>query len=477
MAYQLLKHTTVIGSRRLASTTIRHEVAIASRHHINVTSRHGVNITSVYGRANVRWFRATAYASGILKSKLPELAIPTDVSLAEYVMSDFDHHGDSVAMVEGVSNKSYTYRQLKDLVHRCGSGLSKAGFQQGDVCALFKPNMPEYFISFYSVAAIGGTITTVNPLYSADEFMHQLNDCKATWIVTSTDNSDKAKDAAKKTTHPVKGIYVIGDECVGGCIPFTDLMKDDGSAFPTNVQINPMEDVVALPYSSGTTGLPKGVMLTHHNLIANIEQMKSPGLLDFKAGDTLISVVPFFHIYGMAVILSNGLKLGTKLITLPKFEPEQFLQTIETYKVNHGMLVPPLMVFLAKHPLVDQYDLSSLEFVLFGAAPIGGDVINAVKKRLKNDTLFFRQAYGLTETSPIATMCSAHHDFHIGSVGLLVANSDAKVIDTKTGETLGVGENGELCFRGPHVMKGYLKNEKATKATLKDGWLHSGDLN
>ncbi|XP_077991036.1 uncharacterized protein LOC144445371, partial [Glandiceps talaboti] len=432
-----------------------------------------------FAQVYIKNFSFSAHRYGIVKSKFPEVQIPTDVSLPDYVMSNFDEYGEQVALVEGLSNQSYTYRQLKDFVRRCGSGLVKSGFKHGDVCALYKPNSPEYFLSFHAVASIGGVVTTVNPSYTVDELAYQLEHADAKWLVTVPDSIDKAKEAAKRIPR-MKGIYVVGDESVGGCIPFSTLMKDDGSSFPTDVKINPMEDVVVLPYSSGTTGLPKGVMLTHHNIISNIEQMKLPGLLHMQSGvDVVLAVLPFFHIYGMVVVMSCGIQQGGKVVTLPKFEPELFLTTIQDHKVTSGFLVPPLVVFLAKHPMIDNYDLSSLRDVLSGAAPLGAGTVDTAKKRLssKKGELVVRQGYGLTETSPVLTLCSLHDEFHTASTGLLLPNTEAKVVDLETGDTLGVNEDGELCFRGPQIMKGYLKNEKATSEMVKDdGWLHTGDI-
>ncbi|XP_070579481.1 uncharacterized protein [Ptychodera flava] len=433
-------------------------------------------IKSNIAKLTSRFISISANRHGIIKSKIADVQIPTDVSFPQYVMSDFDKYGDRVALVEGLSNQSYTYRQLKDLVRRCGSGLVRAGFQPGDVCALYKPNSPEYFISFYSVASIGGTVTTVNPLYTADELANQLNHSNAHWLVTIPAFADKCIEAAEKVSH-IKGIYVVGDENISGCTPFSTLMKDDGSAFPTNVTVNPMEDVVALPYSSGTTGLPKGVMLTHYNLIANVQQLIAPGLLDLGERDVLLGVLPFFHIYGLVVVLALGLRQGTKLVTLPQFEPEAFLRTMQDHKVSMAFIVPPLAVFLSKHPMVDQYDLSSISQFLCGAAPLGAGTAENVRNRFGHGDLIIRQGYGLTETSPVLTLSSVHEDFHVGSAGMLLPNTEGKIIDVETGETLGLRQDGEFVVRGPQVMKGYLNNIKATSDIIDaDGWFHTGDI-
>uniref|UniRef100_A0ABM0MT63 4-coumarate--CoA ligase 1-like n=1 Tax=Saccoglossus kowalevskii TaxID=10224 RepID=A0ABM0MT63_SACKO len=378
--------------------------------------------------------------------------------------------------IDGVTGKSYTFRQLKDLVYRCGSGLTKAGFHQGDVCVLYLPNLPEFFVAFYGIASIGGTVSPANPVYTVYELTTQLKHSGAQWMITTSELAGKARQAAQRVSG-IKALYVIGDESMEGCRSFVaDLMEDDGSAFPINVRINPAEDVVALPYSSGTTGLPKGVMLTHRNMVCNLHQMRTPGILDLSVDDVMLCVLPFYHSYGMVAVLANALSQGAKLVTMPKFEPQHFLQLIEKYKITQGLFVPPIILFLIKHPMVDQYDLSSLVYILSAAAPLGPEHITELKKKLKNENLIVRQGYGLTETSTASNICSRYEEFHPGSVGPLLPNTLGKVVDLKTGENLAAGQDGEICLRGPQIMKGYLNNIQATNMTVKDGWLYTGDI-
>ncbi|XP_070575435.1 uncharacterized protein [Ptychodera flava] len=414
--------------------------------------------------------------SGVIKSKYADVQIPTNVSLPEYLMSDFDKYGDQVALVDGLSDKHYTFRQLKELVRSCGSGLVRHGFKPGDVCLLYKPNSPEYFVSINSVSSIGGVVVTANPLCTVDELVYFLKSSDASWLITAPGFVEKAVEAVTRVNN-IKGIFVIGDETIDGCISFTKLMKDDGSAFPSDVRVNPTDDVAALLYSSGTTGLPKGVMLTHYNFIASLQQLKAPGFLKLNSDeDVLPAVLPFFHIAGLLAPLFLGLKQGVKLITAPKFDPETFLRIVQEYKASRLYLVPPILVFLAKHPLVDHYDISNVSEIGCGAAPAGPATIKAVRKRLGRKNLPVRQVYGLTECC-LVTCLTTHEKFEIGSVGTLTPNTEGKVVDVETGEILGVGQDGELCFRGPQVMKGYLNNIEATQKTIThDGWLHTGDI-
>jgi len=228
-----------------------------------------------------------------------------------------------------------------------------------------------------------------------------------------------------------------------------------------------------LPYSSGTTGLPKGVMLTHRNLVGNVVQGQS--VLSTAQDDVLLAVLPFFHIYGLVVLLTSALRLGATLVTMPRFDLEQWLDAHGRYGVSVDFVVPPILLAMAKHPAVDAYDLSTVRFVFSGAAPASPELEEAVGKRL--DCLV-AQGYGLTETSPVLTANTADPTtIRHGSCGRLLPNTEAKVVSPETGEDQDPGQEGELCFRGPQVMKGYLNRPDATAAMIDpDGWIHTGDL-
>ncbi|XP_066281399.1 uncharacterized protein [Branchiostoma lanceolatum] len=407
----------------------------------------------------------------IIKSPLPEVAIPDDIALVDYLTADFDAYGDKVALVDGPTERSYTFSQLKVLFRVCGSALTRLGFKQHDVFAIYSPNLPEFAIIFFGVIGIGGTVTTVNPLYTADELAHQLQQSGASYVITIPMFADKAKQAMDKC-EKIKDLYVFGE--AEGCTPFSSLLRDDGSAFPADVQINPREDVAVLPYSSGTTGLPKGVMLTHYNIIANLQQMRPEKSLALDPNtDVLIALLPLFHIYGMVAILAIGLVQGVKVVCLPKFDQELFLKCVQDHKVTRVSCVPPVVLFLAKHPLVDKYDFSHVKELVNGAAPLGRELAQAVVTRLKHPTI--RQGFGMTEASPVTHIVMEGEDLP-GSIGQPLPNTECKIVDVESGKLLGEGEDGELCVRGPQVMKGYLNNPEATANTIKDGWLHTGDI-
>jgi acyl-CoA synthetase (AMP-forming)/AMP-acid ligase II len=276
----------------------------------------------------------------------------------------------------------------------------------------------------------GGTASTANPAYTSRELAFQLKDCGAKFLVTTPESVDLAKEVAQDSGS-LEEIFVIDvkqSDVPSGCTGFSQLMKDDGSALPSlQSTLFTKTDLAALPYSSGTTGLPKGVMLSHYNLLSNICQVTLPGLLKSRPEDkTSLAILPFFHAYGLAVILARDLEQGTKIVTMPKFEPEQYLKLLETHEVTRGFLVPPVMLFLAKHPMVDDYKLSSLTDLFSGAAPLSGEVTESIKKRLGITQV--RQGYGLTETSPV-THLLPENVFKPGSVGIPVPNTECKVSD------------------------------------------------
>src|SRR4029078_2191481 len=233
------------------------------------------------------------------------------------------------------------------------------------------------------------------------------------------------------------------------------------------------EDLVALPYSSGTTGLPKGVMLTHHNLVANLCQME--GLCYFYETDTLICVLPLFHIYGLVVVLNMGLYSGATVVLMPRFELESFLKAVQDYDVSLAHIVPPIVLSLSKHPIVDNYKLPKLKKFVSGAEPLGEELTRACMDRLGCSV---RQGYGMTETSPVTHSSPAPpKQIKFGSVGVPAPNTECKIIELETGESLGRNQKGEVCVRGPQIMVGYLNNPEATARTIDaDGWLHTGDI-
>ena len=409
----------------------------------------------------------------IFENETAPAALPPG-DLSSVVLSRAAELGDKPALIDGASGRSLTFAQLQEHVRRFAIGLQRRGFRKGDVMAVFCPNMPEYGVVFLGVAALGGVNSTANSLYSASELSHQFKDSGAKMLITIPQFLDRALPAAADCG--IKEVFVIGDipaEHKNQCIPYASLLAEDGEL--PKVDIDPAEDLVALPYSSGTTGLSKGVMLTHRNLIADM--VLSEMMNQVSEEDRLIGVLPFFHIYGMVLILCLGLHRGVTVVTMSRFELEPFLETIQKYRITGLNLVPPLVLALAKHPAVDNYDLSSVRIISSGAAPLGEGTEGDCAKRIDCQVY---QGYGLTEVSGashILPLDDPRSAAKRGSVGLVLPGTRSKVVDLESGADLGPGQQGEVCIQGPHVMRGYLNNAEATAACLdQDGWFRTGDI-
>ena len=406
----------------------------------------------------------------IFRGPFPEVVIP-EIPVTAFVLQRAKERGDKPALIDGPSGRTIKYSELADHISRVAASLWKRGFKKGEVFGILSPNLPEYAVAFHAVASLGGIVSPVNPLYTDQEIAHQLKDAGARFLVTVPQFLEKATSAAREAG--IEELFIFdepGDE-VDGATRFSSLLESDGQ-FPA-VAINPREDLVALPYSSGTTGLAKGVMLTHYNLVANLCQME--GLDYFTDNDTLICVLPLFHIYGLMVVLNMGLCQGSTIVTVPRFDLELFLKLVQDHGVTMAHLVPPIVLLLSKSPVVDAYDLSKLHTIFSGAAPLDEHLTRACMQRLGCEV---RQGYGMTETSPVTHSSPADpSQVKFGSVGVPAPNTECKVVDLETGAILGHRKEGEVCVRGPQIMRGYLNRPEATAATIdSDGWLHTGDI-
>ncbi|MDF1595268.1 MAG: 4-coumarate--CoA ligase family protein [Acidimicrobiia bacterium] len=396
-------------------------------------------------------------------SPYPGVSIP-DVSITTYVLKEASANPDKPALIDGPTGRQLTFGQLEAGIRALAGGLRSRGFGRGDVLAILAPNLPEYAIVFHGAAMAGGTITTLNPTYTAEEVRFQLEDSGASYLVTVGIIVDVAREAAARAG--LENVYTI--DPTEGAAPLSELF---GAPLGEHTPVNPSEDVVVLPYSSGTTGLPKGVMLTHRNLVANLEQ--SQVVLEISPDDIGIGILPFFHIYGMQVLMNGALAQGTTLVTMPRFDLAQFLQICQDHAVTRYYLVPPIVLALAKHPLVDEYDLSAARQVFSGAAPLGAELAAQAAARVGCEVV---QGYGLTETSPV-THATPVGGFKAGSIGVLLPNTECRIVDPVSGADLGLDDDGEIWIRGDQVMKGYLNNPEATAVTIDEhGWLHTGDI-
>jgi acyl-CoA synthetase (AMP-forming)/AMP-acid ligase II len=386
----------------------------------------------------------------VFRSPYPDVQVP-DVALAEYVLGGATSHGEKPALIDGASGAVTTYAELSGQVREVAAGLAAAGIGPGDVVGLLAPNSPSWAVAYHAVIALGAIVTPINPVLTAEEIATQLRCAGAEAVIAA----EPLRAAVAET-----GLEQFALESLpraGG---------DPGA--PT---VDAARDLVALPFSSGTTGLSKGVMLTHRNLVANMEQIRAVHRV--SGADVLVGVLPFFHIYGQVVVLNLGLSQGATIVTLPRFDMGAFLDVLEHHRVTRAHVAPPIVLGLAKAPGVESRELA-LKVVVSGAAPLDAETANRASERLGAPV---RQGYGMTEASPVTHIAAddALEAQDPGTIGQLVSCTEGRLVDPESGED--AESEGELWIRGPQVMRGYLGDERATAAALtQDGWLKTGDV-
>src|SRR5712691_6875637 len=287
----------------------------------------------------------------IFKSPYPDIAIP-EVPLTDFILEHAPRFSAKPALIDGSTGQTFTYGELVAAVDRVAAGLVARGFRKGDVCAIHCLNCPEYAIAFLSVATVGGVCTMAPPLFNESELTTQLKDSGATYLLTDSRLGTTGLAAGKAAG--VREVFVLGE--AAGEISFSTLLDQNGAR--PRVEIDPHEDVVALPYSSGTTGWPKGVMLTHYNLMTMLGLMEAPDVPSTQ--DKTICAVPCYHLYGSHIVLNMALRSGATVVTLPHYDLEVFLRTIQDYGISVAPAVPPIVLELSRSPLVDRFDLSKL---------------------------------------------------------------------------------------------------------------------
>lgn len=395
----------------------------------------------------------------IYRSPYPEVAVP-EVGLADLVLGAAAGRGDRPALVDGVTGAVTTYAELVRAVDRLAAGLQRDGFQPGEVAAICAPNSPAFPVAFFAVARAGGATTTLNPAFTEAEMAKQLSDSGAVVAFATPELRERVEAAGGGR---LRRVITFG----------AGLEAASADTAPARVDLDPATAVVALPYSSGTTGTPKGVMLTQRNLVAMVAEMEP--VERTAEDDVVLATLPFFHIYGLVVILTLGLYRGATLVVFPRFELETVLEAIERHRITRLPLVPPLVLRLAQDPAVDAHDLSSVRTVISGAAPLAPELARAVSERLGG--ILVKQGYGMTELSPGATMHPEDRPADTSTVGVLHPNTEARIVDPATLEDVDGDQVGEIWIRGPQVMQGYLGRPEETAAILTDeGWLRTGDL-
>ncbi|PIA28645.1 hypothetical protein AQUCO_06800071v1 [Aquilegia coerulea] len=411
----------------------------------------------------------------IFRSKLPAIYIPNHLPLHSYCFENISEFSSRPCLINGTTGEIHTYENVELIARKVASGLNKIGIQQGQVIMILLPNSPEFVFAFLGASYRGAIVTTANPFYTPAEIAKQAKASNTRLIITLASYVDKLKELAQDDDVKVMCI----DSPPEGCLHFSELIQSDETELP-DVKIRP-DDVVALPYSSGTTGLPKGVMLTHKGLVTSVAQQvdgENPNLYYHKE-DVVVCVLPMFHIYSLNSVLLCGLRVGAAILILPKFEIKQLMELVEKYKVTIAPFVPPIVLAIVKSPDLHKYDLSSIRTLMSGAAPMGKELEDTLRAKLPNAKL--GQGYGMTEAGPVLSMCLAFakepHEIKSGSCGTVVRNAEMKIVDPETGASLPRNQPGEICIRGSQIMKGYLNDPEATANTIDiDGWLHTGDV-
>ncbi|MEV7673600.1 4-coumarate--CoA ligase family protein [Streptomyces sp. NPDC088752] len=403
---------------------------------------------------------------------VPAVSLP----IHDAVLGRAAEYGDTPALVDGSGAEgalTLTYAQV-DAFHRLvAAGLAEAGVRKGDVLALHSPNTVLFPVAFYAATRAGAAVTTVHPLATPEEFAKQLRDSSARWIVTVSPLLPVAR-AAAELAGGIREILLCDQPPEGEAVRSLQAFLGSTGPVPA-IEVDPDEDVAALPYSSGTTGVPKGVMLTHTSIATNLAQLEP--FIPMGPGDRILAVLPFFHIYGLTALMNAPLRQGATVVVQPRFELDAFLRAIQEHRVNGLYVAPPIVLALAKHPAVADHDLSSLEYIVSAAAPLDAALAEACSKRLGLPPV--RQAYGMTELSPgthVVPLDAATPP--PGTVGRLLPSTEMRILSLDDpAKDAAPGEEGEIAIRGPQVMKGYLGRPDATAAMIDaEGWVHTGDV-
>ena len=388
-----------------------------------------------------------------------------------------------------------SYRELDKLTQAFAAALHDLGVRKGDRVSINLPNIPQFIIAFYGALRLGAIVVQTNPMYTERELKELLNDSGAETIVT-LDLLYPRVEAIRSQTglrrviltgvkdflppllkrlYPIKELLERKRVSLKGkdFHSFQRLLRDHRGQRPPEVELDPAEDVALLQYTGGTTGVPKGAMLTHKNLIANTLQCRVWFLQAEEGEERVLAVLPFFHVYGMTVAMNLAIALASAMILLPRFQIDEVLKTINKYQPTMFPGAPTIYVAFNSHPDIKRYKVGSIKECISGSAPLPVEV----KRRFEELTGGrLVEGYGLSEASPVTHSNPLDGRDIPGSIGVPLPDTEAKIVDPESGEELEVGEVGELIVRGPQVMKGYWNNPEETAQTLKDGWLYTGDI-
>ncbi|KAH7360484.1 hypothetical protein BKA65DRAFT_577222 [Rhexocercosporidium sp. MPI-PUGE-AT-0058] len=408
------------------------------------------------------------------ESPFPPFEIP-EIDVWNFIFEGERSFPDNkVVYVDAKTSRQYTFQEVKDTATAFGHALrTKWNWNKGDVVGFYSPNCIDTPVLTFGSLWVGGIVSPANPASSVQELAFQLKDSGAKALITQRSSLNISLEAAKIAGVPPNRILLMGDEKTSGITHMQEFIASARITPPLKRQVPANTDLSFLVYSSGTTGLPKGVMLTHRNIVANT-LMTDVGSSELSSGDVLIAVLPLYHIYGLALLIIHSIHRGAKVVVMPSFEPQAFLGGIQKHKVTFAYLVPPIVLLLAKSPIVDNYDLHSVKMIASAAAPLTLDLIEAVWKRLK---IPIKQAWGMSETSAaITTQLLGDWKVAMGSVGKILPNQSLRVVNAVV-DILPAGEDGEFWVKGPNVFPGYLNNPAATASCMtEDGYMKTGDI-
>jgi long-chain acyl-CoA synthetase len=389
-----------------------------------------------------------------------------DIPLYQFLTDTAGKYPDNVAFSMG--NRSITFQDLDKQTNRLAVALSQLGLTNSGRAIVFLPNGIEYVIGYYGILKAGGAVIPANPTYKKDELKHQINDSGAVIIIGNRETYPVIQEIRNETG--LKAVIVTDAEDIPGTISLETILAEYPPTQPA-VKIIPREDIAAIEYTGGTTGLPKGAMLTHYNLVANAIQNAT--FLGWSKNDVIVGLLPFYHSWGACTCVNSPIFTGARVVTMPRYDAESLMETIEKEKVTllHG--AASLYTMLINSPAMGKYDLSSLRYVKAGAMPIPPEI----RSKWENITgVKMILAYGLSEASP-ETHTSPPDRVKPGTIGIPVMDTDARIMDEQTGTfELPPGKIGELVIKGPQVMKGYLNRPDENQHTIRDGWLYTGDL-
>ncbi|KAK0281313.1 hypothetical protein LTR91_011630 [Friedmanniomyces endolithicus] len=411
-----------------------------------------------------------------IESAHPPITVPSvDVYTFLFDRSDREFPDDHAIFVDVTAQKQHTIQDVRNAAERFGHGIQQQwDWRKGDVLALFTPNSTDIAPVTFGTLRAGGVVCPFNNLYQVGELVSQLKSSQAKALITHVACLQVAREAASLAGLPLDRVLLVGPRDSKGVFRhFSDV--EPWTAAVRKVAINPEEDLAYLVYSSGTTGSPKGVMLTHENIVANMLQWATVDADQmYWSRDRTIGFLPMYHIYGIAVLLLQAVYKGVTVYVMQRFELEQFCRIIQDQKITLAFVVPPVVLALAKHPLVAKYNLSSLRMMHSSAAPLTADLVQKIHKRLQ---VPIKQGYGLSEASPgVASQPWAEWNTSLGSSGKLLPSMSLKCI-TDTGEEVPPGEPGDICLKGPNIFKGYYRNPAATaEAITPEGWYRTGDM-